>query len=217
MKKIIILITFLALGCAKDGDSNNKVPDQPLKKKLESLVDDASAEERQLLDENLTAVKAYAAEFSETIDFAQVPILVTKQPGIIKTGNGLCLYDGHKGLKVYIKKDYFTADVFAKDTGFSSNIFNLLIHEIGHCYFLRKHEHVYLSKEGQKAQFKIETSAGTSTISYYSIPASMMTDDDSFKIPKKLEKYYIGEILGKFRATTLDELHEKYEFDIVPQ
>lgn len=218
MKKIIILLIILSIGCAKEeDDKNGAIPPESTKKKLENLVDESSPEERQLLAETMAAIQAYATEFSETVDFTQVPILVTAKKDIIKVGHGLCLYDGKKGLKIYLKKDYFTAELFEKDTGFASNIFNLLVHEIGHCYLLRKHEHEYITKEGHKVRFKVEKPNETATVSYYAIPASMMMDDDSFRIPKKLEKYYVGEIFGKFRAKTFEELQEKYELEIIKE
>lgn len=220
MKKIIailIALSSLSLGCAKEEDSKKELPKEPPKKKIEELADESSPEERKLLAENMAAIQSYAADFSVNVDFTAVPIFVTTKKEIVKKGNGLCTYDGRKGLKIYIKKAYFTSDLFEKDTGFSSNLFNLLVHEIGHCYLLRKHEHVYLSKDGYKARFKIENSQGTSAISYYSIPASMMSDDDSFRIPKELEKYYVGEIFSKFRAQSLEDLHEKYDFEILPE
>lgn len=217
MKKIIIFLIILALGCAKEDTEKKDVAKELPQKKAEEVSDESSPEERQLLAENMAAIQAYASELSVKFDLSAIPVFVTTKWDVTKHGNGLCVYDGRKGLKIYIKKDYFTADVFDRDTGFSSNIFNLLVHEIGHCHMLRKHEHNYLFKDGYKAKFKIQNSKETFAISYYSVPVSMMVDDDSFRIPKSLEKYYVGEIFGRFRAKNLEELQEKYGFEIVPQ
>lgn len=216
MKKLTTILFILSLGCAKEEEKKDLVKDPP-KKKLEELVDESSLEERQVLAENMAAIQSYATAFAIKVDFSSVPILVTTKNEQMKKGNGLCVYDGRKGMKIYIKKDFFMPDIFDKDTGFSSNLFNLLVHEIGHCYLLRKHEHTSLYKEGFKAKFRIENSKGTFSVSYYSVPASMMVDDDSFRIPRILEKYYVGEIFGKFRAKNLDELQTKYGFELVPE
>lgn len=214
MKTLILLVLLLFLGCAKDDDQ--PAPNESIRKKLESLVDESSPEERALLAENMELINSYAAEFSQQLDFRTVPVLVTTRKDIIKTGNGLCLYEGKKGLKIYLRKDFFAPSLFEKDTGYSPAIYNQLIHEIGHCYLLRKHEHVFLSKPGYQAKFKI-AGKQPSEYSYHSIPASMMADDFSFRIPKQLEKYYVWEIFGKFRAKTLEDLQEKYPFEIVPE
>lgn len=214
MKKLILLLILLSLGCAKDEEQ--PVPEESIRKKLESLVDESSPEERALLAENMELINSYASEFAQQLDFRTVPILVTTKKDIIKSGNGLCLYEGKKGLKIYLRKDFFTPNLFEKETGFAPPIYNLLVHEIGHCYLLRKHEQTYLSKPGHQAKFKIEGKQ-PSEFSYHAIPASMMADDFGFRIPKQLEKYYVWEIFGKFRAKTLEELQEKYPFEIVPE
>ncbi|WII71071.1 hypothetical protein QJS83_11420 [Bdellovibrio sp. 22V] len=215
MKKLLLtsIILLAVLGCSSGSDDSGN-PGQPGNNKPDTSLDEASVEERNLITENLDLIKRYAAEFSADIDLSRIPIVVTSKPNLIEPlKSSSCVQDGGNA-RITLQKSFFTQRVYERDTGFASPLFNLLIHEIGHCYFNRDHEAIVLRKEGYKAQFSVETAQGVRTVSYPSIQATMM-HNVYMPIPHLLEKYYVGEILGRWRAKTLDELREKYGFDLV--
>ncbi|UOF01976.1 hypothetical protein [Bdellovibrio reynosensis] len=215
MKKLLLLSIIIAgaLGCAENG---NETPTKDDSNKSDSIVDEASLQERDLINEQMNLIKQYAADFAIPEDLNRIPIVVVKNAEVIKRASSGCLYAGSKGLKIVLSKNFFTQRVYEKDTGFASPLFNLLIHEIGHCYKNRQHEFGVLRKKGYKAQFKIQAGNQTRLVSYYSVQATMM-HNTYFQMPKNLEKYYVGEIFGKWRAQSLEELQGHYDFEIVPE
>lgn len=205
-----ILFLFAGIGCAND-DSSHSVQ-EPIQN-AEAVQDEASSNERQMLEETMQLIQGYATEWGVTMDLNRIPIVVTSKR-LDLNASSQCVYRGNVGIKMLVQKQFFTERVYEKDTGYASPLFNLLVHEIGHCYMMRKHEDALLRKTGYKAQFVIESNKGNEKAQYYSVQASMM-HNQYFRMPRLLERYYVGEIFGKFRAKSLDDLQKYYSFELV--
>ncbi|WP_155722560.1 hypothetical protein ACLWBD_08885 [Bdellovibrio sp. HCB117] len=212
MKKLILLpLTLLAfIGCANSSDDS---PGGEVLQGTESVVDEASAEERNIVDENMALIRDYAAQFSINVDWNKIPVVVSKTH--LQRESSSCVRDANGvGTKIVLNKKFFSARVYDKETGYASPLYNLLIHEIGHCYMNRNHEEALLKKAGYRAQFVIDGKNGRQVVSYPSIQVSMM-QNAFFQMPKVLMPYYVGEIFGAYRAKSLEDLQQRYEFDIV--
>ena len=74
-----------------------------------------------------------------------------------------------------------------------------LLHVLGHCYFKKQHNQKVLS--GQNLRMVVDG------ISRKFVPQSAMnTEYDMTQMPKALTQYYVGELMGRWRANNLNEL-----------
>lgn len=213
-KLLPIIFLVVGMGCAGSNDSGGD--ENALQNNGDVFQDEASAQEKDLIAETMQSIKGYAAEFNVDTDLNRIPIVVTTRKELPKNVPSLCIRNGNVGAKIVLQKSFFTARVYDKDTGLASPLFNLLIHEIGHCYMNRNHESAVLKKKGYMAEFEIVSRKGKERVRYYSVQATMM-HNTYFAMPKVLEKYYVGEIFGKYRAKTLEDLQQFYDFRIVPE
>lgn len=214
-----ILFVVAAVGCAGGNNSDStgvagSGDSQTVNSSADIYSDEASAQERGLIEEQMSIIKGFAAEFGVTTDLDRIPIFVSSDASIPATTPSFCIMNGTVGTKIVLNKNFFKERVYEKDTGLASPLFNLLIHEIGHCYMGRSHEEALLKKRGYMAEFDIVSSKGRDVARFYSVQSTMM-HNTYFAMPKTLEKYFVGEIFGKWRARSLDQLQSQYDFRLV--
>jgi hypothetical protein len=177
--------------------------------------DQATASERAAVEHTLDLISKYAAEFGEVRDFRQLPIVLRVRDNPTENVAGRCHYNyDMRGFFIEIFKDVIPILPATRAGQFSSELFIVLLHEIGHCYFSRPHDPALIKRVGFEMVFSVSTDSGDNDVYYYEIPASIMIDTWSIGIPKDLERYYVGEILGVFRANTPEELQSFVEFRI---
>lgn len=213
-----ILFVVAAVGC---GGGNNDATgvlgagdSQTVNSSADVYSDEASAQERELIEEQMSLIKGYAAEFGVTTDLNRIPVFVSSHATIPATTPSFCIMNGNVGTKIVLNKNFFRDRVYDRDTGLASPLFNLLVHEIGHCYMGRSHEEALLKKRGHMVEFDIVSRKGREVARYYSVQSTMM-HNTYFAMPKALEKYYVGEIFGKWRAGSLEQLQSQYDLRLV--
>lgn len=214
-----ILFVVAATGCAGGNDSDatgvaGAGDSQTVQSSADIYSDEATAQERDLIEEQMSLIKGFAAEFGVDTDLNRIPIFVSSDASIPATTPSFCIMNGNVGTKIVLNKNFFKDRVYDKDTGLASPLFNLLVHEIGHCYMGRSHEEALLKKKGYLVEFDVVNRKGRDVARYYSVQATMM-HNTYFAMPKTLEKYYVGEIFGKWRARSLEQLQSQYDLRLV--
>ncbi|MBK9322345.1 MAG: hypothetical protein IPM97_05225 [Bdellovibrionaceae bacterium] len=174
--------------------------------------DESTTEERQLINEIKADIIQTSVSFGIKLDLDKLPIIVTSRQDIVtsegNTGfNGLCFWDQNKkGKAILLNKAPFRYDLYKaeslKKAELAPQTFHTLLHEIGHCYFGREHESQILQRDGKQITIH-------QTNESYNLPfvtTSVMDNTAGSMIPYSLKKYYVAEIIGYFRASSLDEV-----------
>ncbi len=204
-----ILFLFLLVGCEGVFSGSDSVRYPPI-----VIPDDqASSDERDAVSKVIESITEYAAEFGQNHDFTKLPVIVRPRDNPSENVAGRCHYNYEmKGHFIEIFKDVIPIRANNRDVYYSSELFVVLLHEIGHCYFYRPHEGATIRKRGYEMVFRVPTNYGTGDVVFNEIPATIMIDTWSVGIPKSLERYYVGEVLGVQRANTPEELQSFVDF-----
>lgn len=177
--------------------------------------DQASTAERDAVSEILESITKYTAEFGQQHDFTRLPIIVRSRDNPSENVAGRCHYNyQNQGHFIEVFKDVIPVTASNRDVYYSAELFIVLLHEIGHCYFGRPHEAATIRKRGYEMVFKVPTEYGTGEVVFNEIPATIMIDTWSVGIPRSLERYYVGEVLGLQRANTPEELKKFIDFNL---
>lgn len=215
MIRIFAILLILLAGCGEDRNGLSRDP------RLANLTDEATPQERDDIMSTLSKIESFTKEVGAARSFRSLPIVVTTRSDLSETDYvGLCEQDSSgRGVKIILKREVIDQSREPVE-GISTALFTTLLHEIGHCYFRREHECKYLEKKGFDLQFKWKTLAGHERLFRFgALPKSVMRGicERDTSLPEGLEKYYVGEIIGKHRAETLDQLKAFSEFEIVPE
>jgi hypothetical protein len=180
--------------------------------------DQSSEDERDAVGKVLETIAQYASEFGQEVDFSKLPIIVRARDNPSENVAGRCHYDYEmKGHFIEIFKDVIPIRATSREKYYSPELFVVLLHEIGHCYYYRPHEAATIRKRGYEMAFTVPTDSGTGVVVFNEIPATIMIDTWSIGIPKSLERYYVGEVLGIQRANTPEELQAFVDFNLRPR
>lgn len=166
-------------------------------------VDQATSSDRLRIQETLGEIEELIASFGVPVDFKSIPIVVTDD----MEAAGVCQRDP-SGSRTYIGIHSLIMNIGNPSFGTTSPLFDVLLHEIGHCYFGRNHDDTQIERDGADIII-VETGPGwRREIPYASVPASIMISEVSVALPVSLKRYYVGELLGKYRATDATELRD---------
>jgi hypothetical protein len=157
--------------------------------------DAAKADERQKINATLDEIEDLARELGSSARFRSIPVIVTKHNYPDSGSWGSCHRKSNgKGQYIAISRAAFDAEDASEKPEFAA-VFQVLLHEIGHCYLNRKHDSSRIDAED----------------SYKSLPVSVMHPDPSHRselfVANRLKKYYVGELLGLRRAKTPRDLN----------
>ncbi len=173
----------------------------------------ASALVKSDINEELEKIQAEFKEMNVLINLKALPVVVAPLPfGVV----GRCQY-GEKDHGVYIilSPNLFLDEVMMPLDApvFEKDFVRVLLHEIGHCYFRRKHEEPkFLELPGQSFELQNENSFALLD----KIPTSLMPAESAYRMPKALRKYYMAELAGKARHLTSPSVLGMYaEFKVV--
>jgi hypothetical protein len=172
----------------------------------------ASAREQAALD-------AAIEEIQNDFNALQVPINLRAVRYVVndivhdgKSYGGYCYYKKNKGHTIAISHSTFEAQFYKgyeEDKGW---LYKILLHEIGHCFFRRKHESRPYGKEGE---YYIYHLANGVMVPFKFIMRSVMETgrNPSHIFPKELWPYYVREIAGLERFDNLEELSRYVNFE----
>ncbi|WP_413288804.1 hypothetical protein [Bdellovibrio sp. HCB337] len=182
--------------------------------------DESTAEEREKIAATLQHISALAAEVGYQNSFTSLPVWVTTEDEYENNRSAYCSWDDNNhGVYIVINRKVFERE---KQEPRFQEVFAVLLHEIGHCYFSRGHSHERILKPGYIAEVQAVDSVGGTvfnesgfpvSIMYVGSPASCQENcDASFRITKvkEFEKYFVSELVGTIKAMSADEL-EKFK------
>lgn len=208
MNRAVLLTIFLfavfSCGCAKleeltgRGSSDREVPKSK-----------ATVEESAAIDTALEEISDLSEKFGPRQTFRKIPIVVTDHDMKKTTWIGLCSY-----AEPYIA---INRAAFQQGLNGDTKLFNVLLHEIGHCYFDREHNsRTFYKKDHWVMLTSIDLERrSASSHSFHEICASAMCEKSRAtglkgpQMPPQLKEYYVGEIMGGITANELSDL-ERY-------
>lgn len=206
--RYLILFLFLS-GCSRLFDDTVVYRFSPI------IIpeDQATEEERLLLSSTVRLIEDYASELGHNVKFDSVPIVIRVRENPAENIAGRCHYKYDlTGSHIEIFKDVVPISLARRENSFAPELFIVLLHEIGHCYFQRSHQNDLIKKSGYEMIFELRDS----DIVFSEVPSSVMIEAWNMGLPKSLERYYVGEVLGLYRATTPEELKNYVSFYLRP-
>lgn len=201
---IILFVAALSCGCAKleelTGREVHGASSVPESK--------ATADEQAAIDTTLDEISNLTEKFGPRKTFDTIPIVVNDEDMNKTKRGGFCSYGPS-----YIS---INKAVFKPGSDDESNLFNILLHEIGHCYFGRAHDQTTFFKDGfwvsvttrdyvrRRATSQLENEICVSMM----CTSSQSTGLTKPPTPYQLREYYVGEILQKIRARKLSDFEK---------
>lgn len=216
MKNLAIILVFLLSACdLRPFDASAKTnEDIPL--------NEASVEEVSLIDDIKKDIAQIALSYGVSLDLDKLPIIVSDKQDIpnadgVSGYQGLCFLDENgKGTAILLSKRMLKSDLYEaekpKKDEIALDTFRTLLHEVGHCYFGREHESNVL--ESKNFQLTIRQKKETYNFSF--LPASIMDNSAGTIIPNSLKRYYVAEIIGYYRAKSLQEVADFISAEVTP-
>lgn len=196
MKLILLFsISILCLSCSKKNEQ------------FIAPEDLSSLEEKSILSDVINELENIFVDIGRPLNLSRIPIIITNT---LPLGNlGRCVQDSDSST-ILINKNIF--DDYDKNSKSISNLWSVLAHEIGHCYFGRTHAEKDIAAPNTK-KFKNIYSV-MSDSSYYCFPnyrdtwrgTLMYEDYRIFVVPNSLKKFYIEELVGIITSPTLEDI-----------
>lgn len=197
---ILILCAFLA-SCGERGF--------PEKKGL-NLDEEATPEQTLLIENELNQLENDFKSVGVNVNLHEVPVRVKKLEG---NSWGACYQDNQRGpLAIVLDPRAFKQNGLLSKDPYLSYLTTILLHEIGHCYFDRKH--IELEFLDVKQKEIVISAPGEERFATSSIPTSVMSPAAP-PGPKRLRKYYVSEVAGIAKLKTLDALQSYANFEIL--
>lgn len=179
--------------------------------------DEATSEERKKINETLEHISEIANKFGYKNDFNSIPVLVTSENVKVTGRIGYCQWDeNRRGQYIFINRENFESD---KRSSYLQNVFQVLLHEIGHCYFGRDHNPNVIKKPGYVAKVEVYDSTGGVDLFEMGFPVSIMYTGHSelcsgncpegsspIGAVKDFESYFVSELLGVQQTLSADDL-----------
>lgn len=197
----LIALTLSNVSCSRAVEATSEPADANA---LSVPADQATTEERTAIRSTVQEISKKAAKFNYKNDFRAVPIVVTTEDATQTKRWGHCEWneDG-SGQYISIHREVFRHD---KTDPRSSQVFAVLLHEIGHCYFGRQHEHRLIEKPGCSLM-----AGATAVVSAKSFPVSIMYTDESesahpLSFLRSFQDYFVSELVGRPGLQTFEEL-----------
>jgi hypothetical protein len=212
MAAVCLIFTLLACG------NQNSQPATETQKPIP--VNEATQAETDLIESEKAEITEIAKTLGVELDLDQIPVIVTTANGLknsegLPAYQGLCEFDSNgKGRFIILTKEVLNFDLMKSSVYSQRELtllsFQVLLHEIGHCYFNRKHETNNLEKTG----YEFVIAQKSEKFSYDQLPTSIMSTSVGATLPYNLKKYYVAEILGVFRANSAEELSQYTDTEI---
>jgi hypothetical protein len=174
--------------------------------------DESTAYERRVIKRTTKKIEAIAYNLGKEETFESIPVLVTTEDPSVTKRWGYCQWDENgKGVFIVLNREVFQKDLENDRLHF---VFGVLLHEIGHCYFGRKHDTAVIKKPGYKISIETFDADGGTTITIDEFPVSIMYSKSSLVgspltgVPTSLEHYFVAEILGLQRVSSVEDLEQ---------
>ena len=200
-----LLVATLALSaCAKE-----KANDVVEAAELPVPADQATEKERAQIASTVKEIESIAGELARPQKFQGLPILVTTEDMLEAKRAGACYFERGKGKFILVNRAVFEEEERLSAGGLQTTLFRVLLHEIGHCYLGRHHLETKISGQGRKLRYSREGRPARFQNEYFFSDYNVSSmESQSLLMPLALKRYYVAELLGLYRAATLDQLAE---------
>lgn len=199
----IIFVSFLSMSLLSCSPQNRKeaIP-----------TDDATVEERATIEKTMSHLTELFKANGYTGNFDSMPILVTSEDPNETGRVGYCDELG-LGTGRYIVINRWTFEQDMEDDS-KSEVTATLLHEIGHCYFARGHDHDLISSADYVINLEYSGERGGTQIIVDGIPATVMyvtpqerPNSSVVTSNRELQTYYVRELLGLERIQNMNDLN----------
>jgi hypothetical protein len=171
----------------------------------------ASPLEASLLNEALDRIQNDFDQLDVKINLRSIPYTVSD----LNRYHGIC-FMGANGVPKGIALHHRIFSRFVNLQNDYGLLYYVLLHEIGHCFFNRRHEEVIYHYEGH--QFVLNFASFESPLTMPFLYVTVMKDKSPYQemIPKELWPYYVKEIAGLDRMETWEDLKTYTDIEITP-
>jgi hypothetical protein len=170
----------------------------------------ASQSEQEILNNVLTNIQKYFDDLNIKINLKSIRYSVNSLGG---TKVGICYRKKNgQGIGIAIDHTVFLSEIESEN--YYGRIYNILLHEIGHCFFNRNHEEKFLNLDGQQMIVRLDPLSNAQH-AYNQFVTSIMVPYEAFVImPKILWPYYIKEIAGIDRIENIEDVKQYAELSL---
>jgi hypothetical protein len=193
-----LALSLLCLACAKEREG-----DFVSAASVTVPADEATPEERERINATLDEIEALAGQLARPQSFRSLPVIVTTESMAESHRAGACYFENGRGKFILVNRVVLRQEERLRTVGLESTLFRVLLHEIGHCYFGREHLEEKISQKGRRLRFAPDRQERRPVFEEFNV-SSM--ESKTLLIPLALKKYYVAEILGLFRARSLEDL-----------
>ncbi len=184
------------------------------KKELNSIVipaDEATDAEKEILFKALDRIQDEFDGIGVSVNLRSIPYHVATLDSSLA---GYCAYRAD-GSPIGIAINHSVFNYWGSETELHYGpIYKVLLHEIGHCFFGRDHDQEMFSVPGH--ELGLQLLAGHPEEIRSELELSAMKDYAEPFTAKALWPYYIKEIAGQDRITSLADLRRYVEVTLVP-
>jgi hypothetical protein len=193
----LLLLSLLA-GCGHDKGAQTETQTLP------PPTDEATADQKTMVDNTLTKIEATTASLGQPRSFRSVPVIVTTEKRYLSEAKGACIKIGGRPQFILVSPAVLEFEKRLSPESKSSTLLPVLLHEIGHCYFNRSHDSSKIDHEGSDISLLTKSNTGEEVVQ--SLDASVMTPDN-LVMERQLERYYVAEVMGLAKARNLEALN----------
>jgi hypothetical protein len=170
----------------------------------------ASKSEQETLNKVLSNIQKDFDDLKIKVNLKNIRYSVNSLGG---THVGICYRKKNgQGIGIAIDHTVFLSEIESQN--YYGRIYNILLHEIGHCFFNRNHEEKFLNLEGQQMVVQVDPISNAQH-SYTQFVTSVMVPYEAFVImPKILWPYYVKEIAGIDRIEKIDDVKQYAELSL---
>lgn len=199
MKLITLCLFVLVLSCGKQQANSIVLPGNQ-----------ASGAEADLLSEALDIIQGEFDAQNVSVNIRSLPYHVSDlRPELA----GYCMYKKGNPVGIVLNKHIFHNWIVETDADYGV-LYNVLLHEIGHCYFDRAHDNSEFAIAGH--EMHITYALNVSPLVVTGVKKTVMADRAWPFIPKTLWPYYVKEIAGLERISVLQDLENYVDVDVHP-
>ncbi len=197
----LILFFFVVLSCGRTVvTEKSSFPDNNI-----------SPVESEVLTKALKRIQAEFDTQKIKVKLNSVPYHVNDLPGAMA---GACYKMGSNVVGIAIDHEMF--DDAEWDDGEYPLLFKVLLHEIGHCFFNRKHDEKYI-KADEGFEFEVDYYGSGEPWRDQSLQVSIMSEMGWYRIPPKLWPYFLREVARKDRLQKWEDMKKYIPISRVPK
>lgn len=181
--------------------------------------DESTEEEREKIKTTLQMIHELALESGYEKDFSAVPVYVSSENINVSQRLGYCVWDRDRnGTYIVLNRENFTSE---KERPRFKQVFAVLVHEIGHCYFKRDHNSDLLTKTGYALNVLVEDDEGGTKFIEPGFPLSAMytfkqpnctapCQEFSSRMPEveAFQRYYVHELVSDVRILSAADVEK---------